>query len=188
VFFTRKTTFPSATFPDLEDILPISERFFAGGSNTLRGFDFESAGPRVAVTPQGTFRNSQGEPVFLTPFTIPFGGNAIAVVNLEARIPITQSLRAVPFYDGGNVFRKAGDIFKSPEIPETEVFRRNIRSIWTHTVGLGFRLQTPIGGEFGIDYGFLLNPPRFIIPQQVGPNTIYQLPRGQLHFRFSQAF
>lgn len=186
--FSRKTTFPSETFPDLEDILPISERFFAGGSNTLRGFDFESAGPRVVVVPQGTFRNSRGEPVFLNPFTIPFGGNAIAVVNLETRIPISESIRAVPFYDGGNVFRKAGDIFKSPDIPESEVFRRNIRSVWSHTVGLGFRLKTPVGGEFGIDYGFLLNPPRFLIPQVVGPNTIYQLPRGQLHFRFSQAF
>lgn len=186
--FSRKTTFPSDTFPDLEDILPISERFFAGGSNTLRGFDFESAGPRVVVVPQGTFRNSRGEPVFLNPFTIPFGGNAIAVVNLETRIPISESIRAVPFYDGGNVFRKAGDIFKSPDIPESEVFRRNIRSVWSHTVGLGFRLKTPVGGEFGIDYGFLLNPPRFLIPQVVGPNTIYQLPRGQLHFRFSQAF
>jgi outer membrane protein assembly factor BamA len=186
--FSRKTTFPSATFPDLEDILPISERFFAGGSNTLRGFDFESAGPRVVVAPQGTFINRQGEPVFLTPFTIPFGGNAIAVVNLEARIPLTQNIRAVPFYDGGNVFRKAGDIFKSPDIPETEVFRRNIRSSWSHTVGLGFRLKTPIGGEFGIDYGFLLNPPRFLIPQPDLSNAIYQLPRGQLHFRFSQAF
>lgn len=186
--FSRKMTFPSATFPDLEDILPISERFFAGGANTLRGFDFESAGPRVVVVPQGTFRNSQGEPVFLNPFTIPFGGNAIAVVNLEARIPLTKNLRAVPFYDGGNVFRKAGDIFNPPDVPAGDVFRQNIRSVWSHTVGLGFRLKTPVGGEFGIDYGFLLNPPRFLIPQQVGPNAIYQLPRGQLHFRFSQAF
>ncbi len=186
--FSRKTTFPSDTFPDLEDILPISERFFAGGSNTLRGFDFESAGPRVVIVPEGTFRNSRGEPVFLTPFTVPFGGNAIAVVNLEARIPVTPSIRAVPFYDGGNVFRKAGDIFKSPDIPESDVFGRNIRSAWTHTVGLGFRLKTPVGGEFGIDYGFLLNPPRFLIPQPDSSNAIYQLPRGQLHFRFSQAF
>ena len=43
-----------------------------------------------------------------------------------------------------------------------------------------------IGG--GIDYGRLLNPPRFIIPQVVGPNTIYQLPQDHVHFRFSQAF
>lgn len=186
--FSRNQQFPSTVFPDLEDILPISERFFAGGSNTLRGFDFESAGPRVVVVPQGTFRNSNGEAVFLDPFTIPLGGNALAVVNLEARIPLTKSLRAVPFYDGGNVFRRIGDIANPPDVPPGDVFRQNIRALWSHTVGLGFRLKTPVGGEFGIDYGYLLNPPRFLIPQINAPNAIYQLQQSQLHFRFSQAF
>jgi hypothetical protein len=61
--------------------------------------------------------------------------------------------------------------------------------LWSHTVGLGLRIKTPIGGEFGIDYGFLLNPPRFLIPQpNNAPNAIYQLKQSQLHFRFSQAF
>ena len=178
----------SAEFPDLQGILPISERFFAGGANTLRGFDFESAGPRVVVVPQGTFRNRRREPVFLDPFTIPFGGNALAVVNLEARIPLTKSFRAVPFYDGGNVFRRVGDIFNPPDAPPNDVFRQNLRALWSHTVGLGLRLKTPVGGEFGIDYGYLLNPPRFLIPQGNGPNAIFQLPQSQIHFRFSQAF
>ncbi len=186
--FKRTTEFSSELFPDLESILPISERFFAGGANTLRGFEFESAGPRVVIVPEGTFRNSQGEPVFLDPFTIPFGGNAIAVANLELRIPLTESVRAVPFYDGGNVFRRAGDIFKPPDVPETDIFRRNQRALWTHTVGLGFRLKTPVGGEFGIDFGYLLNPPRFLMPQLNMPNAIIQLKREQFHFRFSQAF
>lgn len=186
--FSRKTEFPSDIFPGLENTLPISERFFAGGANTLRGFEFESAGPRVLVVPNGTYRNSDGEPVFLDPFTIPFGGNALAVVNLEARIPLTQSIRAVPFYDGGNVFLTASEIFKPREVPETDAYQRNLRATWTHTVGLGFRLKTPIGGEFGIDYGFLLNPPRFLIPQPDMTNAIIQLRRQQLHFRFSQAF
>lgn len=186
--FSRKTEFPSDTFPDLENILPISERFFAGGANTLRGFEFESAGPRVLVVPDGTFRNSNGEPVFLDPFTIPFGGNAIAVVNLETRIPLTQSIRAVPFYDGGNVFRSATEIFKPREVSETDAYRRNLRATWTHTIGLGLRLKTPVGGEFGIDYGFLLNPPRFLIPQPDMTNAVIRLRGQQLHFRFSQAF
>lgn len=175
-------------FADLEGILPISERFFAGGSQTLRGFEFESAGPRVAVVPQGVFRDSNGNQVFLNPFTIPFGGNALAIVNLEARVPLTKSVRAVPFYDGGNVFRRVGDLFNPPEIPETDVFRRNLRSLWSHTVGLGLRIQTPVGGEFGVDYGYLLNPPRFLIPQPNAPNAIFQIRQSQIHFRFSQAF
>jgi outer membrane protein assembly factor BamA len=186
--FSRGNRFSPAQFPDLEGILPISERFFAGGSNTLRGFDFEEAGPRVVIVPQGTFRNQDGDPVFLTPFTVPFGGNALAVVNLEARVPLTESIRAVPFYDGGNVFRRVGDLFNPPSVPAGDVFRQNLRALWTHTVGLGLRIKTPIGGEFGIDYGFLLNPPRFLIPQPTGPDAVYQLRQGQLHFRFSQAF
>ena len=186
--FSSGNRFQNTQFPELEGILPISERFFAGGSNTLRGFDFEEAGPRVVIVPQGTFRNNRGEPVFLDPFTIPFGGNALAVVNLEARIPITRSVRAVPFYDGGNVFRRVGDIFNPPDVPPDDVLQQNLRALWSHTVGLGLRIKTPVGGEFGIDYGYLLNPPRFLIPQVNAPNAIYQLPQSQIHFRFSQAF
>jgi outer membrane protein insertion porin family len=186
--FSKGNRFSSAQLPGLDGLLPISERFFAGGPYTLRGFAFEEAGPRVVVVPQGTFRNSKGETVTLDPFTVPFGGNALAVVNLEARIPLTKSLRAVPFYDGGNVFRRVGDIFNPPDVPANDVFQQNLRALWTHTVGLGFRLKTPIGGEFGIDYGFLLNPPEFLIPQGNGPNAIYRLHQNQIHFRFSQAF
>ncbi len=186
--FSSSRRFSSAQFPDLDGILPISERFFAGGSTSLRGFEFESAGPRVVIVPQGFFRNRAGEQVFLNPFTIPFGGNALAIVNLEARIPLTDSIRAVPFYDGGNVFRRVGDIFNPPNVPAGDVFRANLRALWTNTVGLGFRIKTPVGGEFAVDYGYLLNPPRFLIPQVNAPNAIYQLRQNQIHFRFAQAF
>ncbi|MBP6002593.1 MAG: BamA/TamA family outer membrane protein [Pyrinomonadaceae bacterium] len=186
--FSSGDRFQSAQFPGLEGILPISERFFAGGSNTLRGFDFEEAGPRVVIVPQGTYLNSAGNQVYLDPFTIPFGGNALAVINLEARIPISKSVRVVPFYDGGNVFARIGDIFNPPDVPPNDVFRRNLRALWSHTAGIGLRLKTPVGGEFGIDYGRLLNPPRFLIPQTTGPNATYQLRQDQIHFRFSQAF
>lgn len=186
VFSTGNRFSPAQS--DLEGILPISERFFAGGANTIRGFDFEEAGPRIAIVPQGVFRNSKGDPIFLSPFTVPFGGNALAVVNIEARVPVSNLIRAVPFYDGGNVFRRVGDLFNPPDAPAADVFRQNLRALWTHTVGLGLRVKTPVGGEFGIDYGFLLNPPRFLIPQPSGPNAIYQLRQGHLHFRFSQAF
>ncbi len=186
--FNGGDRFSQVQFPGLAGSLPISERFFAGGSTTLRGFDFESAGPRIAVVPQGIFRNQQGEIVTLNPFTIPFGGNAMAIVNLEARIPVSESLRVVPFYDGGNIFNRVGDIFKKSDPPANNIFDRNLRSLWSHTVGLGLRIKTPIGGEFAVDYGFLLNPPSFVIPQQNPPDAIYRLPQGQLHFRFSQAF
>ncbi len=186
--FSKRSRFNSLQFPDLDGILPISERFFAGGSTSIRGFDFESAGPRVVIVPTGTFRNQSGQIVTLNPFTVPFGGNALAIVNLEARVPVSKSVRAVPFYDGGNVFRRISDIFNPPDVPANDVFRQNLRMLWTHTVGIGFRIKTPVGGEFGFDYGYLLNPPRFRIPQPAGPDAIYQVRQGQIHFRFSQAF
>ncbi|HEV2802335.1 MAG TPA: POTRA domain-containing protein [Pyrinomonadaceae bacterium] len=188
---------------DVDETLPISERFFTGGSTTLRGFAFEEAGPRLAVCPTGStlgsqinvqncmggvFRNSNGDPVTLNPFTVPVGGNAMAVANLEARVPLTKTFQIVPFYDGGNVFRRIGDIFgRNDRRPGDTINNRNLRVEWTHTVGLGLRVRTPIGA-LGVDYGFLLNPPEFELPQFAGPPAIVRLRRAQLHFRFGQAF
>ena len=186
--FSAREGFEDINIPGIEGVLPISERFFAGGSNTLRGFDFESAGPRVVIVPTGEFRKSNGDPVFLDPFTVPLGGNALAIVNLEARYPLTKSLRGVAFYDGGNVFFQAGDLFNPPDAAPNDVVRHNLRALWSHTVGVGLRLKTPFGGEFGVDYGYLLNPPTFLIPQMVGPNANYRLGQSQIHFRFSHAF
>jgi outer membrane translocation and assembly module TamA len=63
-----------------------SERFFTGGSNTLRGFNFNEVGPRSPVT--GNF----------------IGGDAVFILNQEIRFPIYRWIRGVAFYDGGNVF------------------------------------------------------------------------------------
>lgn len=180
--------FSAPEFPGLEKILPISERFFAGGSTTLRGFSFESAGPRIAIVPEGEFRDSNGEVVTLDPFTVPFGGNALVVTNLEGRIPFSKSIRIVPFYDGGNVYRKVGDIFGGTDLDPNDLFQRNLIVKWSHTVGLGLRIKTPIGGDFAIDYGYLLNPPTFLVPQPVGPPANITLGPSKIHFRFSQAF
>lgn len=170
--------------------LPISERFFSGGSTTLRGFSYEEAGPRQAIMPEGTFRDRQGNPVLLNPFTVPIGGNAMVVLNLEARVPVTPDFQAVPFYDGGNVFRRVSDIFgRSKPDPNLDPLAAvNLRAHWTHTVGLGFRIKTPIGSSLAIDYGFLLNPPEFLIPQRGGPPAVIRLQRGHIHFRFTQTF
>ena len=186
---------------EIDLTLPISERFFSGGSTTLRGFSFEEAGPHQVIIPEGEFRDQNKEVVFLNPFTVPVGGNAVAVVNLEARVPLTRSIQAVPFYDGGNVFRRVGDLFGRNDptpVPPGDLLAAinaaNLRAHWTHSVGLGFRLQTPLGGALAIDYGFLLNPPEFLIPQR-GPTgdfdgvpAIFKLNRGRLHFRLSQTF
>ena len=192
----------NGTIDEIDLTLPISERFFSGGATTLRGFNFEEAGPRQVVIPLGEFRDQDKNIVFLNPFTVPVGGNAVAVLNLEARVPLTRIVQAVPFYDGGNVFRRVGDLFGRPDdtpVPPgdilAEINKNNLRAHWSHTVGLGFRVQTPLGGALAVDYGFLLNPPEFLIPQR-GPNgisfdgtpAIYRLNRGHIHFRITQTF
>jgi outer membrane protein insertion porin family len=191
----------NGTIDEIDKTLPISERFFSGGSTTLRGFSFEEAGPRQVVIPEGEFRDSHKNVVFLNPFTVPVGGNALAVLNLEARVPLTRAVQVVPFYDGGNVFRRIGDLFGKEDttpVPPGDILaainKANLRAHWTNTVGVGFRLQTPFGGALAVDYGFLLNPPEFLIPQR-GPTSlfdgtpaIFRLHRGNLHFRITQTF
>ncbi len=72
--------------------LPISERYFAGGGSSLRGFDTDYAGPLDPVTSK------------------PVGGNGLFTGSLEIRIPIFRLIHLAAFYDAGNVFRTVGDI------------------------------------------------------------------------------
>jgi outer membrane protein insertion porin family len=64
---------------------PIFERFFAGGFQTLRGFDFRGVGPRQ--------------------LGVATGGRWLAVGSLEYQIPITadENIQAVAFTDFGTV-------------------------------------------------------------------------------------
>jgi outer membrane protein assembly factor BamA len=62
-----------------------SERFNAGGANSLRGFATDSVGPRDFL----------GDPV---------GGQAVVILNQELRLHYPNGLGAAAFYDGGNVF------------------------------------------------------------------------------------
>jgi outer membrane protein insertion porin family len=142
-----------------EQRLPISERFFAGGATTLRGFRFEEAGP------QGILEPRQANEL---PTLVPLGGDALTVFNFELRYPLTERLRLVPFYDLGNVFRRVRDIS----------FSR-----MTNTVGLGLRFNTPIG-PIGVDYGYLLDPPSFV----TASGGVIRQSRGVLHIRFGQSF
>jgi len=71
--------------------LVLSEKFFAGGGNSVRGFDDDTLGP--ADTLGG-----------------PAGGNALLVFNEELRFPIAWRFRGVGFFDAGSAFETVGDI------------------------------------------------------------------------------
>ena len=73
--------------------LPASERFYAGGDSTVRGFAPDTLGSPDTI--------KDG-------FAI--GGNGLVILNAELRVPIRGPLNGVGFVDTGNVFARASDI------------------------------------------------------------------------------
>jgi outer membrane protein insertion porin family len=90
--FPRTVTRDGATTV-VED-LPASERFFAGGDTTVRGFTLDRLGTPDTIDEDG----------------FPTGGHGLIVLNAEARIPLRGGLGAVTFIDGGNVWRTVSEI------------------------------------------------------------------------------
>jgi outer membrane protein assembly factor BamA len=120
--------------------VPLSEEFFTGGGNSLRGFPLDGAGPQrqVQVCSSGSSTNCAY-------IQVPSGGNDLLIINSEARIPLLfkKGLSVVPFYDGGNVFPNVGF--------------HDFPSLYSNNVGLGLRYATPVG-PFRVDVGQNLNP------------------------------
>jgi len=78
----------------LVEDLPASERFYAGGDTTIRGYA----------------RDAVGTPETLTASGFPIGGSAEVILNAELRIPVFGDFGAVVFADGGNVFARVSDL------------------------------------------------------------------------------
>jgi outer membrane protein assembly factor BamA len=133
--------------PFLDSRVPTSEKFYAGGGNTLRGFPLDGAGPQRSVPVCSTGSGSQCTcpSADCSLIQVPAGGNELLIINAEARIPIPlkKGLSIVPFYDGGNVFPVVGF--------------HDFTKLYSNNVGLGLRYATPIG-PVRIDVGQNLNP------------------------------
>jgi len=96
-------------------LIHLPERFFAGGSNTFRGEEFEMLGP-------------------LDPTTLnPYGGEAVFLINTEltfAPFPAWKAFRLASFFDLGNVYEKLQD-FQPFDL--------------LGAAGAGIRYRTPLG-------------------------------------------
>jgi outer membrane protein assembly factor BamA len=111
--------------------LPLSQRFFAGGGRTIRGFEQDTAGPLVyELDENGKLVNPE-----------PVGGNMLTILNLEYRFPVYGAVGAVIFFDYGTVFPEVGS-FTFSEMRES--------------AGLGIRYHTPIG-PLTVDWGHKLD-------------------------------
>jgi outer membrane protein insertion porin family len=159
--------------PISEEIIPLPERFFAGGGTSLRGFGLNQAGPRDPCT------------------GFPIGGLAVLEFNQELRFPmklpiIGNRLGGTIFYDGGNVYSDVNHIsfaWKSPSPTDLNYF--------SHTVGFGVRYPTPVG-PVRVDFGFQLNPGEYEAtiqsPQMRHERAMFRLPRFQFFFNIGPVF
>jgi outer membrane protein assembly factor BamA len=74
-----------------DQVLIPSRRYFAGGANSIRGFEREMVGP------YDPYLNR------------PVGGEALFIMNQELRFPVLNWLEGVAFFDMGNVYKNIND-------------------------------------------------------------------------------
>ncbi len=104
-------------------IVPVPERFFAGGSSTHRAFSRDNLG----IFPQTLNVDGVGE-----------GGNFMAIANAEWRVPVSSGFEVALFVDAGNVWADPKHITGG-----------EVRT----GAGIGLHYQTPVGPlrlEYGL--------------------------------------
>ncbi len=191
--FKRKTTYGQTTMwvlarstqiglaePFANTVIPLPERFLAGGASSLRGFALNQAGPRDLTTGS------------------PLGGNALFINSVELRTPpldlplLENNLSFEFFNDMGNVFASTSEMahglfrFYQPHADQcgTNPAYCNF-SYMTNAVGSGIRYRTPIG-PVRVDFGYNINPTTYTLANTVNGVTTYTPARTRrLNFFFS---
>jgi len=133
--------------------VPFEERFYLGGPNTLRGFEFRDVSPKEGLVPldpalSGAF------PFQRTPFEV--GGKTYGMFSAEYTIGFTEGFHGAIFYDGGFVNKAAGD-FSLDRVKSTgELFGQGVslgwnNSGWNDNFGVGIRISV-MGTPLRLDY------------------------------------
>jgi translocation and assembly module TamA len=114
--------------------LPASERFFAGGDTTVRGFSLDRLGTPDTISDSG----------------FPTGGNGEVVLNAELRVSAAKGFAGVVFLDAGNIFLHASDLSLA-ELRPAAGFGVHYRSpVGPIRVELGFNLNPRLQGDPGV--------------------------------------
>ncbi len=118
--------------------IPISELYYLGGINSVRGYRLLSIAPTLAA-------GAEPRPDSPT-FDFTNGGNKQVTLNLELEFPVFEKvgIRGVVFYDLGNTFRAGA--FSDPAV-SLSLYK---------SVGFGFRWFSPIG-PLRFEWGIPLN-------------------------------
>jgi translocation and assembly module TamA len=104
--------------------LPPDQRFYGGGSGTIRGYRYQSVGP--------VFEGTQD----------PIGGTEIEAATIEFRQRFGENFGAAAFVDGGAVDAGKSSVPNGSAVPAGTSGGANDFRIG---VGLGLRYYTPIG-------------------------------------------
>jgi len=157
---------------------PLYERFRLGGGTTtdpLRGYDDYQVVPKqndyfVPVrSPVVTLASDTtgGQPaVYDTTYSITSvrvrypGGTFLTTYTMEQQFPIVHPLHGVVFFDAGNVWNRWRDI--------------RLLDLKT-SVGVGLRLEIPLLGNIGFDYGYGFN-------RDDGPKAVGHFLLGNTNF------
>ena len=165
--------FNLAPTDDPAQYVPIAERFYGGGSNSMRGFPDNQAGPRDPRT------------------GFPIGGSALLFHSTELRFPLLgENIDGVLFHDLGNVFSTIGDISFRFHQTDPKDFNYMV-----HAAGFGIRYKTPVG-PVRVDIAYSFNPPSYnglqgtyydLIHGTATP-TVQSIRAIQFFFSIGQAF
>ncbi len=110
--------------------LPIVERFFLGGRNTVRGYDQDTLGPK----------GSDGTPT---------GGNVFIMESLELRTSVGKGIGLVAFLDGGNVWIDIKDLDITDFKFTTGIGLRYNTPVGPLRIDYGYKLQREKGESTG---------------------------------------
>jgi outer membrane protein insertion porin family len=114
-------------------IVPVFDRLYTGGANTLRGFRFRDVGPK----------DFEGDPV---------GGNTLVRYTIEYTIPIIERVRFAVFYDAGYV-NPGSWSFSPQKVVPPGAPPGKFSGGFNQDIGVGVRLDLPIG-PIRLDYGY----------------------------------
>jgi translocation and assembly module TamA len=112
------------------DEIPADERFYAGGGGSIRGYAYQSVGPR-----------REGAPV---------GGRSLVEASLEGRLKLTDRFGLVMFVDGGNAFES-----RVPDFSESLLWGAGAGIRYYTPIGpFRFNIAFPLDRREGIDDRF----------------------------------
>jgi len=112
--------------------MPVQERFYLGGSQTVRSFKQDDLGPRAITEGNNGLRQSD----------LASGGEFYSLANAEVRIPLVGGLETCAFVDMGNVIR----FWDEDKIRD-----------YRFAIGTGLRYRTPLG-PIRVDWGWNPSP------------------------------